>query len=191
MKPGPPSHLKVNVERLHDGPFVLDFNLKPEDLELEDPLFSFPDGPKGEIELKLAGRDIRGTGRMSLSPVSPCARCLTPVTSPLEIPVDETWLFRDPVGPGYKEPPEDEIMAEYYSGDILDLSPALRELVMAALPDLVHCKEDCKGLCQGCGANLNLEPCECARKAPVAAPELKPAEGGGWKEKLRVLKLEP
>lgn len=26
------------------------------------------------------------------------------------------------------------------------------------------CSEDCKGLCSGCGANLNQEPCRCAKK---------------------------
>lgn len=31
------------------------------------------------------------------------------------------------------------------------------------------CSEDCKGLCPGCGADLNVEPCRCKRKLiPVA-----------------------
>ena len=29
----------------------------------------------------------------------------------------------------------------------------------------VLCKEDCKGLCQGCGANLNIEACSCNESA--------------------------
>lgn len=27
------------------------------------------------------------------------------------------------------------------------------------------CSEDCKGLCSGCGANLNQEPCRCKKQA--------------------------
>ena len=27
------------------------------------------------------------------------------------------------------------------------------------------CSEDCKGLCPGCGANLNVEPCRCQKQA--------------------------
>ena len=29
----------------------------------------------------------------------------------------------------------------------------------------VICKEDCKGLCQECGANLNRETCSCSQIA--------------------------
>ena len=27
------------------------------------------------------------------------------------------------------------------------------------------CSEDCKGLCPGCGVNLNVEPCRCKKQA--------------------------
>ena len=41
---------------------------------------------------------------------------------------------------------------------LLDL---LREDVWLAWKADVVCSESCKGLCQGCGVNLNLEPCSC------------------------------
>jgi uncharacterized protein len=44
----------------------------------------------------------------------------------------------------------------------LDLRPALREQWLLNVPSYVLCREDCKGLCPTCGAELNLGPCNCA-----------------------------
>ncbi|RJP74921.1 MAG: DUF177 domain-containing protein [Candidatus Zixiibacteriota bacterium] len=39
----------------------------------------------------------------------------------------------------------------------LDLSQEIRDLVMLNLPSPLLCREDCRGLCPVCGADLNLE----------------------------------
>ncbi len=43
----------------------------------------------------------------------------------------------------------------------LDISQEIRDLVILSLPYQFFCKEDCRGLCAGCGANLNEEECRC------------------------------
>ncbi len=35
--------------------------------------------------------------------------------------------------------------------------------LLAQWPMRVLCKEDCKGLCSRCGADLNVSPCDCDR----------------------------
>jgi len=41
----------------------------------------------------------------------------------------------------------------------------------------ILCREDCKGLCPGCGANLNIEPCRCEKEHGVShEPQRKPGE---------------
>jgi uncharacterized protein len=45
---------------------------------------------------------------------------------------------------------------------MIDLAPLVRELSLLALPIKVLCRPDCQGLCQECGANLNLGDCGCA-----------------------------
>jgi uncharacterized protein len=52
-------------------------------------------------------------------------------------------------------------------GDELDLTDAVREHVVLETPALALCREDCRGLCPSCGADLNEGPCDCA---PQAAP---------------------
>lgn len=48
-----------------------------------------------------------------------------------------------------------------YQGDEIDLRDALAEQVVLALPYKPLCRQDCKGLCQHCGANLNYDVCQC------------------------------
>ena len=52
-----------------------------------------------------------------------------------------------------------------YQGDEIDLRDALAEQVVLALPYKPLCRQDCKGLCQNCGANLNREVCQCESNA--------------------------
>jgi uncharacterized protein len=46
----------------------------------------------------------------------------------------------------------------------LDLSEAVRQYEMAALPIQPVCREDCAGLCPTCGKDLNQGPCGCSRE---------------------------
>lgn len=53
----------------------------------------------------------------------------------------------------------DEIDAEPFDGKTIDLDPVVREQVLLALPVSVVCRDDCKGLCSTCGADLNESDC--------------------------------
>jgi uncharacterized protein len=56
---------------------------------------------------------------------------------------------------------EDEyILAKGAEGEV-DIAPLLYSAMVVAVPPIILCKEDCKGLCPHCGANLNLGPCGC------------------------------
>jgi uncharacterized protein len=57
----------------------------------------------------------------------------------------------------------EELGLSYYSGDEINLAPLIREQVMLALPTRALCAEDCRGLCGGCGVDLNHEDCRCSR----------------------------
>jgi DUF177 domain-containing protein len=108
-------------------------------------------------------KDIRLNGDFSASFEMACARCLESVAQKLDRKFD--LLYR-PLGTdaGREELSVTAAEAEvgYYQGDGLLLEDALREQVLLAAPVKIICREDCKGLCPHCGANLNLEPCSCA-----------------------------
>jgi uncharacterized metal-binding protein YceD (DUF177 family) len=69
----------------------------------------------------------------------PCRRCLTPVTTSIEL--DEE--FEVSILPG---------------ADAVDLRGDVLKLVLSARDPNVVCREDCRGLCPVCGADLNREP---------------------------------
>ena len=40
----------------------------------------------------------------------------------------------------------------------------LKQDILLAMPSRFKCSENCKGLCSGCGVNLNTEKCRCSAK---------------------------
>ncbi|MEF2845140.1 MAG: DUF177 domain-containing protein, partial [Eggerthellaceae bacterium] len=57
---------------------------------------------------------------------------------------------------------EEQDECEELSEDhIIDLSALLQAALSLELPTTPLCDDDCKGLCAGCGANLNYEECTC------------------------------
>ena len=48
---------------------------------------------------------------------------------------------------------------------IVDLGEPINDAVVMDTPFVVLCKPDCRGLCPVCGANLNVEQCDCAAQA--------------------------
>ncbi|MGB8262104.1 MAG: DUF177 domain-containing protein [Terracidiphilus sp.] len=107
--------------------------------------------------------DIRLRGRFAGSFQVPCARCVEPVTVPLEAEFD--LIFR-PLGADAGAPERaissQETEIGYYQKDSLLLEDVLREQVLLSLPARTLCKADCKGLCPRCGVDRNTQMCDCA-----------------------------
>lgn len=47
---------------------------------------------------------------------------------------------------------------------VLDLDELMGDVFLLNLDTKNLCSEDCKGLCPGCGANLNEESCRCRKE---------------------------
>ena len=61
---------------------------------------------------------------------------------------------------------QDEDSPDYFllEGDELDLCDLLETSFILNLESRFLCREDCRGLCPRCGADLNLGPCGCKRE---------------------------
>jgi uncharacterized protein len=173
--------IKIPAQRLQEGPETVEFNLEASELDLDVDEYKFHGRVGGTVEFTLVGRDVRATGRLEAHATAPCIRCLKPVAIEIAPTVDSIWLYHDPQARHYEEPLDEEILAEYYDGQIVYPEKNFRELILCELPDLPLCAPDCRGLCQGCGADLNREACRCVvSQAEAGQPE--PAE---WKAALR------
>ena len=80
-----------------------------------------------------------------------CSRCLEPISHRIQTDFSEVFVFRK------KEVSEDAILIP--EDHMIDFNPIVTEYIDLAQPLHVLCKEDCKGLCVECGANLNKEDC--------------------------------
>ena len=86
----------------------------------------------------------------------PCSRCLEEVSYPVSVQVTKELDFSD----------LDEEDSSYIEDKYLDLDILIFDEVVPKLPSRVLCKEDCKGICNRCGANLNMGSCKCDNAEP-------------------------
>jgi uncharacterized protein len=122
---------------------------------------------KLEVWLESSPDGIRVKGRLRGSVAMECTRCLEGYRQDLDIGVDEFYRRsgmgalgadgRQLVGTEVLE--EDEYVIE--EGTI-DMNILVNDSVMLGLPIKHLCSEECRGLCQHCGSNLNLAECDCA-----------------------------
>ncbi len=104
---------------------------------------------------------VTGTAHAALD--GECARCLGPISEPLEVDFQELFVYDDVRDKGAPAE-EDEIST--LEDDLLDLEPLLRDAVVLALPFQPLCEDDCPGLCVDCGARLADDP-DHAHEAPI------------------------
>jgi uncharacterized protein len=105
----------------------------------------------------LARGDVNGTVELE------CSRCLEPYQAPVQVHFDEEFAPSIEVNSGAPlPPPEDELVFTIDANHVLDLSEAIRQNIIVALPIQPICRSECAGLCAVCGGNRNLNPCMCA-----------------------------
>jgi uncharacterized protein len=102
-----------------------------------------------DLRFEAVSEGVLVTGSAVAPLTGECARCLDPVSSTMEVSLQELYLYQP--GPGEGEDDDEE---RFLDGDLLDLEPAFRDAVVLALPLSPLCREDCPGLCPECGARL-------------------------------------
>jgi uncharacterized protein len=153
--------LQVDLRELRHGPVEIDGKLGP-----GDPLFeglAVPlDGPVvvgGFLESAGHGGYF-WHGRFEGRVRSACRRCLAEVVMTVAQDVDVVFSS----DPELQDDPSVYPLTEPVTQ--VDVRPALREELALAVDLFPLCREDCRGLCSRCGADLNLGACECAADAP-------------------------
>jgi uncharacterized protein len=97
-----------------------------------------------------------------------CSRCLQEFETPLDARFALTFAREVPRVTEEEGDEEVELEAEdlglvLFTGDEIDLSDSIQEQVIMALPMRPLCREECRGLCPQCGADLNQVSCGCER----------------------------
>jgi uncharacterized protein len=131
---------------------------------------------RGEVNLLRTNRGILVTGRLETEIGLTCSRCLGQFHQPVTLEIEEEYFPSIDILTGSQiDVPEDEPDAFVIDqNNILDLSEAIRQYALLAVPMKPLCKENCAGLCPTCGVNRNLKTCSCP---PAVDPRLEKIRG--------------
>ena len=117
---------------------------------------------EGKIKLLRTNRSILVEATLHTGVELSCSRCMGMFVSPLTLNIEEEFIPTIDVVNGYKLPPPEEpgtfTIDEHH---VIDLTEAILQYAWMTVPMKPVCREDCAGLCQQCGQNLNLEKCGC------------------------------
>jgi len=151
--------MKIQIAGLSEGVHEFSFREPVAEVNLGG---EFSGEVQVDVMLEKSGRqffvkaDIRAGGMFS------CDRC----TSPFSLGVRSTfqmyyvWDTRDA-----ELQDSSEVQVISAGLPVIDLADDVRQTVLLAVPLKLLCKEECKGLCPRCGADLNKESCRCLPEA--------------------------
>jgi uncharacterized protein len=116
-----------------------------------------------DLEVHKRADHVRVMGSIQGELELACHRCLDPVRHPLDETVD-LFLVEEARTPEEEETELDleDLEYEFFDGEVIELDELVAEQIFLSLPHKVLCSEKCRGLCPGCGANLNVETCRCS-----------------------------
>lgn len=114
------------------------------------------------VSLQIAGYDdfIAVDGQLTIDLELACSRCLEPTKEHTVISFSEQFKPVESIEDTDEEEEADSEFIEVAT-DKLDLLPYLEESLLLFMPFAPLCADDCKGLCQHCGHNLNEGLCSC------------------------------
>lgn len=141
------------IEGMH---LPVSYEITPEELsEVRGYTFAAPVAVSGEFYNRAGIVTLKYTVSCTLDVV--CDRCLT------ELKQDYSYDFSHTVVPSLQS--EGDIYDTYLVAqhDSIDMNETAISDLLLMLPTKMLCREDCKGLCDICGCNLNERTCNCRK----------------------------
>ena len=166
--------MKLPVDDVTEIPTTLTFTEDVEDLaarlRLGAPDWRSTAALECELTHYRAASELVLTGMIHAPLLATCARCVEEFLWVLDTPLELVLSPRQSAGRPDAAFVADDLAFAFYDGPEVDLSPLVCEQALLALPTRPLCREDCRGLCPGCGVNQNTTPCTC--EAATTAPRL-------------------
>ncbi len=157
--------MQLAIEDLAEGLHPIHLEETPADdfIPVEDCRFASPVTVDGT--LTVSENSLVLQAEITVSMTFSCGRCLQDVDDQIS---GEIATYYEKTGRAIPEGEEltesDDVEILDYSAKTIDLSRRIAELVNLNLPMKPLCSEDCKGLCPGCGINLNEDICGCGTR---------------------------
>ncbi len=159
--------MKLDLRPLLSGDKLLTFDYELALDTFSEDASAYLYGVSFPSPMKVSGRITNTAGYMRLSLTlsvdysTVCARCLAPIDSSFSLDLEKTVASKDMI----EDIPEERLDDyEIIEDGFLDLDEQLLLQLEMEFPSKILCKDDCLGLCQRCGKNLNSSSCNCTTK---------------------------
>lgn len=155
----------IDLITLEKSPLHFSFSLAPDEIDLGEEAVKLKNTVKveGDLTKRIVQTDVEG--EISAEAEIECTRCLLATDAPLKISFSVSYVAPENyTAEREAEIREDDLQVAVLDDDKIDLTELVREQILLNLPEPFYCREDCKGLCQKCGANRNLIDCNCEEK---------------------------
>jgi uncharacterized protein len=121
-------------------------------------------GLRGQVTMLRTDGGVWVKAGVACTVVCSCSLCLTSHPRTFELAIDEEFY---PSGSRAREDDADE--SQFISADnILDLLPIVQQYAALGIPMKPVCRDNCAGICQNCGVNLNITACSCMTRVADA-----------------------
>lgn len=154
------SGFHINLATLPAGTSRLEVEASPAGIGLSEG--AWPEAIRIGLSLDKAGEQVTVRGIVRTAARLECVRCLK--TFDLAVETDLV-VYADRAGTSRHVVEEDDLERDdymkFHDGRMLDVGEEVREALLLEIPMAPHCREDCRGLCPRCGADLNEGPCGC------------------------------
>ena len=118
-----------------------------------------------DIEITKSNRDVFIRGSIGANIILVCSRCLREFDYPLISDLKHTLCPTEQKDIAYElELTSDDLEFSLYCGEEIDISQVVIEQIVLSVPVKPLCHNLCKGLCYGCGGDLNEGNCECSKE---------------------------
>lgn len=152
----------LNVEQLKRGKGErkkVSFDSNLPSLKVDGNEYIFMKPAQFDLALTNLGNSISIVGQIKVEMKVQCCRCLEDFSLDMDIEFKETYYNET-----YQTMGNDNEDWISYSGDAFDITPEVLRSIIMNLPMRFICHEQCRGLCTGCGINLNKKQCGCVRE---------------------------
>ena len=110
------------------------------------------------LRIEYAGdKKLKVFGQAGITAVAPCDRCLTDV----EVHVPLKFEHEVSVDPDALEQADELDENNYIDGYSVNVEQLIYNELLVGWPTKILCSDDCKGICNVCGQNLNEGTCNC------------------------------
>ncbi|MCD6441292.1 MAG: DUF177 domain-containing protein [Candidatus Marinimicrobia bacterium] len=148
--------MRLRLSSLKEGSQTIEFALGKDDLSITDIPFLQPVAVK--LNIYKGQYQITVKGNLQTALELECDRCLE------SYKFDVKTNFQAIISPvkSISSEIDENVIPITSKTDEVDLTPFARDALILEIPMKKICSESCKGICAGCGTNLNKNTCRCS-----------------------------